>query len=269
MKRRNFFGSLIGASALGVVASKVEADPEQLAYSPKTTSFKTKGVELCSSQLKVAQYFNDDQTREIGYFGGKGVGKTFLHCHLLYNYAMEHPGATLAFARRTLHDARKFFVLSMKEYVEDYGDKSAIRFNGQENFFEFKNGSRLFLFETKERPSDPRFYWLGSVQLDAAVIEHASEISEVAVDAVMATLRKGSMKLIVSAIPPQRTDPVHWLYDRYYMPAAARMLPKGIAFVQGVVEENEYLREGYLDGLRSTLSEGHYKRIVQGNWNIS
>ena len=30
MKRRNFFGSLLGASAIGVVASKVEAEPEKI-----------------------------------------------------------------------------------------------------------------------------------------------------------------------------------------------------------------------------------------------
>lgn len=60
MKRRNFFGSLLGVSALGVVASKVEAEVP-LAYNPqKVARFDWRYSDFPENPVERSMVHSDD-----------------------------------------------------------------------------------------------------------------------------------------------------------------------------------------------------------------
>ena len=128
-----------------------------------TLNFNSQGND---KQREAYGYWADDITTNLTYGGGKGGGKSYLGCALIGGDALMYPNTHYFIARKTLNDLRKFTRPSMQEVMENWGISNRYyKFNGQDNFFEFYNDSKIFLLEAKYMPSDPLYQRFGSMQM--------------------------------------------------------------------------------------------------------
>src|SRR5690606_19886625 len=103
--------------------------------------------------------------------------------------AFIYPGTHYFIARKKLNDIRKFTIPSIHEVFGIWGltDKY-YNYNGQDNYYELYNKSRVYLLEAKLLPSDPEFYRFGSMQMTRGWIEEAGEFEESAKANLMASI---------------------------------------------------------------------------------
>ncbi len=116
-------------------------------------------------QLQAARHWLDDTVTDIGYGGGKYGGKSYLGCSLIFSDALVYPGTHYGIGRVELTDLVKFTYPSIMEVFKEWGLTSEYwRFNGQYNYFELYNGSRVYFIPVKYMPSDPEFQRFGGMQ---------------------------------------------------------------------------------------------------------
>ena len=109
-------------------------------------------------QLQCVKYWADEETIDIVYGGSKGSAKSFTGCSLVLGDALMYPQTHYFIARKKLTDLRKYTIPSIHEVLSVWGiSANYYKYNGQDNFFEFYNGSKVFLIDAKYTPSDQRY----------------------------------------------------------------------------------------------------------------
>ena len=97
--------------------------------------------------------------------GGAGGGKSWLGCEWLLTRCYQYPKTKWFIGRKELKrlmqssfETWKKVCLYHKIPLDDW------KLNGQYNFIEFKNGSRIDLLDVNFQPSDPLFERFGSTE---------------------------------------------------------------------------------------------------------
>ena len=233
----------------------------------KTLTFDTHGN---TKQKEAAKAWVDDSITDILYGGGKGGGKTYLGCSLIFGDALMYPETHYFIARKELNDLRRFTVPSIYEVFNDLGLDPSIylKWHGQDNFFELPNGSKVFLIAAKYLPGDPEYQRFGSMQMTRGWIEEAGEFSPLAKANLQASI--GRWKNDVYGLVPkllQTCNPAkNYLYIDYYKPFRAGKLDSWKRFIQALPQDNKQLPEGYVQNLLRTLSKREKQRLIEGNW---
>lgn len=228
--------------------------------------FDTNGNER---QKEVCRKWADSTTSDIVYGGSKGSGKSFLGSSLIFGDAFMYPGTHFFIARKKLNDLRKFTIPTIYETIEAMGlTKKYVRFNGQDNFFECYNDSKVFLLEAAFLPSDPKYMRFGSMQMTRGWIEEAGEFEEDAKNNLMASVGRWKnteynlpIKLLQTCNPSK-----NYLYHDYYKKHKNGCLEAWKAFIQAFPEDNKMLPPGYIENLRRTLNKNEKERLLYGNW---
>lgn len=229
--------------------------------------FDTRGN---TKQKKVAKYWNDKTVEEIAYGGAKYSGKSFLGCNLIFGNAFMYAGTHYYIARKTLSDLKKFTIPSIYEVFRYWGiTDNMYSFNAQENIFTLYNGSKVYLIEAKDMPSDPLFDRFGSMQMTQGWIEEGQEFSQSAKNNLSATCGRWRneeygipSKLLITCNPAK-----NFLYSEFYDPAKKGMLPKNRAFVQAYPQDNKAGDKKYIERLKNTLDANQQERLLKGNWD--
>lgn len=230
--------------------------------------FNTHGNE---KQKQVARYWIDQTTTDIVYGGSKGSGKSYLGVSLIFGDAFIYPGTSYFIARKSLTNIRKFTIPSIHEVFQHWGITDVMyKYNGQDNYYELHNGSRVYLLDAKYLPSDPEYYRFGSMQMTRGWIEEAGEFEEAAKNNLAASI--GRWKNDVYNLAPkllQTCNPAkNYLYREYYLPHRGNTLPEWRKFVQALPEDNKRLPDGYLENLERSLNPNERERLLKGNWEI-
>ncbi|HYH13575.1 MAG TPA: phage terminase large subunit, partial [Flavisolibacter sp.] len=170
-------------------------------------------------QKQVAREWLNPDVTDIVYGGSKGSGKSYLGCSLIFGDAFLYPGTHYFIARKKLNDIRKFTIPSIYEVFAHWGlNSNYYTFNGQDNFFQLYNGSKIFLLEASPQPSDPLYARFGSMQMTRGWIEEAGEFEEAAKNNLSASI--GRWKNEEYSLPPkllQTCNPSkNYLYREYY-----------------------------------------------------
>ena len=134
---------------------------------------------LQPKQKQAAKYWLDSETEELVYGGAKGGAKSFLGCSLIFSDALVYPGTHYFIARKDLNDLKKFTTPSIHEVFELWGvdfDKY-VKYNGQDNYFELYNKSRVYYLDCKPQPSDPEYHRFGSMQFTRGWAEEIGQIN--------------------------------------------------------------------------------------------
>lgn len=234
----------------------------------RTIDFNVNGNK---KQLEVAKLWNDNTTIDIAYGGSKGSGKSFLGCSLTGGDALIYPKTHYFIARKKLTDLRKFTIPSMHEVLGLWGiTPNYYKYNGQDNFFEFYNGSKIFMIDAKYIPSDPKYTRFGSMQMTRGWIEEAGEFEEECKNNLQASIGRWknkdynlTPKLLQTCNPAK-----NYLYLDYYKPHKENKLPNYRKFVQALPSDNKMLPEEYIDNLLKILSPNEIERLVKGNWEF-
>jgi len=195
----------------------------------------------------------DHTTEYITYGGAAGGGKSWLGCEWLLRNATSFPGTTYFVGRSELKQLRKSTVPTLYKVCNYHKIKkeNLFKFNGQDQCFNFKNGSRIDLIDLKYLPSDPLFERFGSLEYTQGWVEEAGEVHEDAAN--MISSRTGRQhndkynllgKTLITCNPKK-----NWLYYQYYLPHKNNNLPANKAFIKALVTDNKKGESGYIKKL--------------------
>lgn len=220
-------------------------------------------------QKQVCREWADPSVADIVYGGSKGSGKSYLGCKLIFSDAFTYDETFYFIARDSLTNIRKFTIPSIHEVFDDWGLTTDYwDYNGQDNFYELSNKSRVYLLDAKFLPRDPLYARFGSMQMTRGWIEEAGEFKEAAKNNLNASI--GRWKNDVYNLPPkllQTCNPAkNYLYKEYYRKHRDDKLEPWKRFIQALPQDNKKLPAGYLENLHRTLSPNEKQRLLYGNW---
>lgn len=222
-------------------------------------------------QKQVCRFWNDNVTSDIVYGGSKGSGKSYLGVSLIFGDAFMYPDTAYFIARKSLTNIRKFTIPSIYEVFGHWGvDERYYKYNGQDNYFELYNKSKVYLLDAKYQPGDPLYYRFGSMQMTRGWIEEAGEFEESAKNNLSASIgRWNNMtnkwnlhpKLLQTCNPSK-----NYLYRDYYKKNQTGELEGWKKFIQALPADNKKLPPEYLINLERSLSENEKQRLLHGSW---
>ncbi len=225
---------------------------------------------LQPKQIEGANYWLDKETEEFVYGGGKMGGKSYLGCSLIFGDALTYPGTLYFIARHDLIDLKRFTTPSIHEVFEHWGIEPGdyMKYNGQDSLFDLKNGSKVFFFDCKQKPSDPDFHGFGSMQFTRGWIEETGQIKDKAIVNLMASVGRWKndeynlkRKVLLTCNPNKG-----YAYKNFYLPWEKGELPKFRKYVQALPKHNKKAPRDYIQMLYR-LPKDEYERLVLGNWH--
>tara|TARA_R110002012_G_scaffold178040_1_gene343009 strand:+ start:791 stop:2101 length:1311 start_codon:yes stop_codon:yes gene_type:complete len=214
------------------------------------------------------QYLFDKTTKEVLFGGAAGGGKSWVGCAWLILLCMKYPKTRYLMGRSKLDALKKTTLNTFFEVCSMWGVKANehYSFNGSSNVITFDNGSEIILKDLFLYPSDRNFDSLGSLEITAAFIDEANQITEKAKNIVASRLRykldENDLipKLLMTCNPAK-----NWVYTSYYRPAQEKKLKAHKKFIQSLVTDNEYISKHYEKQLFE-LDELTKQRLLFGNW---
>jgi len=142
------------------------------------------------------------------------------------------------------------------------------KLNGQYNYIEFANGSRIDLLDLKYIPSDPLYERFGSLEYTGGWIEEAGEIDFKAFDILKSRIGRQMneqynlpAKMLITCNPKK-----NWLYLDVYRPWKEDRLPKQYAFIQALYRDNPYTALEYGKSLMEIKDQAMKQRLMFGDW---
>ena len=140
--------------------------------------------------------------------------------------------------------------------------------NGQYNYIEFTNGSRVDLLDLKYLPSDPLFERFGSLEYTDGAIEEAGEIHFLAYDVLKSRIgRHLNDEMNIPATLAITGNPKkNWTYSTFYLPSKNGTLPDDTLFVQALYSDNPHTATVYGSQLRDIKDKSTRARLMDGNW---
>jgi len=222
-------------------------------------------------QKLCAEYWLDDTVTDIVFGGAKGTAKSYTGVSLIFGDAFIYPGTHYFIARKKLNDLRKFTRPSIHE-VFNHWDISDLmwKYNGQDNYYELHNGSKVFFLEANYQPSDPLYERFGSMQMTRGWIEEAGEFEEAAKNNLAASVGRwrndeyGLIRKLLQTCNPAK----NYLYRDYYKKFHRNSLESHKRFIQALPQDNKMLEDGYIEHLRQVLSHNERQRLLMGKWEF-
>jgi len=218
-------------------------------------------------QHQAWQYLQDETTNEILFGGAAGGGKSYLLCNWVLISALTYPDTRYAICRARYTTLSKTTLLTFISLINRYELNNLVKYNGTQHIFEFTNGSKVFLIDLYQNPSDPEFNCLRGYELTGIAFDEGAEITIQAFNVLFGTrvrynLKKYNLipKILICSNPTK-----NWLYNRYYIPFRDGVLPQNIKYIQSLSTDNKYLPESYIEQLR-TGPELEKQIYFYGNW---
>lgn len=226
-------------------------------------------LKLQPKQLEAARYWLDQTTEEILYGGAKGGAKSYTGCSLIFSDALTYPGTHYFIARHDLNDLKRFTTPSIYEVFEHWkiNPLSYLRFNGQDNYFDLNNGSKVYYIDCKHQPRDPDYHRFGSMQFTRGWIEEIGQVPDLAIINLGASIGRWKNneydlkgKLFLTCNPNKG-----YAYREFFIPQAEGRLEPHRKFVKSLPTDNKYLSGEYIQRLRR-LPKNERKRLLLGDW---
>lgn len=201
--------------------------------------------------------------------GGAGGGKSWWLCESRLINAIRFPGYRSFIGREELKRLmQSTYVTFTKVCAHHKIPPDFWKLNGQYNYIEFKNGSRIDLLDLKYLPTDPMYERLGSLEYTDGAIEEAGEVEFMAYDVLKSRIGRHMNQefgvrptLSVTGNPKK-----NWTYQTFYRPWKDGKLPKNIAFIQALYSDNPYTAETYGRQLSLISDKSTIERLKFGNW---
>lgn len=211
----------------------------------------------------------DTTTKYVVFGGGAGGGKTWLGCEWLITQCYQYPGTKWFIGREELKRLMSSSFITFLKVATNLGiPKEDWKLNGQYNFIEFTNGSRIDLLDLKYLPTDPMYERFGSTEYTGGWIEEAGEIDFMAFDVLKSRVGRHMNaeynlppKLLITCNPKK-----NWLYSTVYKPWKAGTLDSNYFFIQSLYSDNVYTAKTYGEQLADIKDKATKQRLMFGNW---
>ena len=220
-------------------------------------------------QDKAWQVLQNNIVLYLIFGGGAGGGKSWLGCEWLLTNCYFYPQSKWFIGRKEL---KRLMASTFQTFVKvcQYHKipKEDWKLNGQYNYIEFFNGSRIDLLDVDFKPSDPLYERFGSLEYSSGWLEEAGEEPFGAFDILKTRINRHLNKEL--KIPPKiliTCNPSkNWLYRLVYKPYRNRTLPKEYAFIQSLYGDNPHTAESYGKMLVQIRDKATKQRLMYGNW---
>ncbi|XKX06269.1 phage terminase large subunit [Tenacibaculum maritimum] len=219
-------------------------------------------------QDEALRILTDDVTEELVYGGAAGGAKSWTGCAWLMFMCLAYPETKWFIGRQELKRITESTLITFFKVAKSYGITS-FKYNGQKNFIQFENGSRIDLLELKYLPSDPLYERFGSTEYTGGWIEEGGEINFGAYDVLRTRIGRhyndlyGILaKLFITCNPKK-----NWLYTEFYKPFIKGLLTGIKKFLQALVQDNPFIESGYIERLRRTKDKAKRERLLNANWD--
>lgn len=220
-------------------------------------------------QHEAYEMLDNDNIKYLLYGGGAGGGKSWLGCERLLTWCYIYPGSKWFIGRKELSRLMKSsYITFLKVCAYHKIPRNDWKLNGQYNYIEFLNGSRIDLLDVDLKPSDPDFERFGSLEYTGGWLEEAGEISFKAFDILKSRIGRHKNKefgfksrLLLTSNPNKG-----WLYSVFYKPWKDGKLQKGYRFLQALYTDNPHTAEEYGENLSEISDEHNRKRLMYGDW---
>jgi PBSX family phage terminase large subunit len=220
------------------------------------------------TQEQAIEYLFDDKTTEVLFGGAAGGGKSWVGCSWLILLCLKYPKTRYLMGRSKLDALKKTTLNTFFEVCQEWGiiANKHYNFNAGSNIIKFYNGSEIILKDLFLYPSDRNFDSLGSLEITAAFIDEANQITEKAKNIVASRMRYkldeyGIIPKLLMTCNPAK----NWVYTQYYKPTKEGKQKPYRQFIQSLVDDNEFISKHYKKQLL-TLDELSKQRLLFGNW---
>jgi len=140
------------------------------------------------------------------------------------------------------------------------------KLNGQYNYIEFKNGSRIDLLDLKFLPSDPLYERFGSLEYTDGAIEEAGEVNFLAYDVLQSRIGRHLNDQLKPTIAITGNPKKNWTYKEFYKKDKEGTLPEDTVFIQSLYSDNPHTAESYKKQLSNIKDKSIKQRLMFGNW---
>lgn len=206
--------------------------------------------------------------REVFFGGAAGGGKSWWLCETRLVNCYLHPGYKSFIGREELKRLMQSTYITWTKVCKYHKiPKTDWQLNGQYNYIEFKNGSRIDLLDLKYLPSDPFYERLGSLEYTDGAVEEAGEVDFLAYDVLKSRIgRHLNERGIKPTLAITGNPKKNWTYKEFYLPYRNKTLEEGKAFIQALYKDNPYTAEEYGKQLATIKDKPTKQRLMFGNW---
>jgi hypothetical protein len=212
---------------------------------------------------------NNPGIDEVFFGGGAGGGKSWLVCESRLIKCYQFPGYKSFIGREELKRLMQSTYLTWVKVCQHHKiPQSEWKLNGQYNYIEFRNGSRIDLLDLKLLPSDPLYERLGSLEYSDGAIDEASEVNALAKDVLRSRVGRHLNKefklnpVILCTGNPKK----NWTYYEFYKPWKEGRLERNKVFIQALYQDNPYTAEEYGKQLTQIKDMPTKQRLMFGEW---
>jgi phage terminase large subunit len=221
-------------------------------------------------QSLALQILTDEDHVEILYGGAAGGAKSWTGAVWLLFMCLCYAGTKWFVGRAELKRITQSTYITFKRVAKMYGVSDDLwKYNGQLNYIEFWNGSRIDFLDLKYIPSDPLYERYGSIEFTGGWIEEGGEVNFGAYDTLKTRVGRClnaelglKRKLFITCNPKK-----NWMYDTFYKPWKTGVLLEYRFYIACLVQENPFIDPDYIEGLRSTADKVKFERLFKGNWD--
>jgi len=206
---------------------------------------------------------------EVFLGGGAGGGKSWWLCETRLVNCYLYPGYKSFIAREELKRLMASTYLTWCKVCQYHNiPREDWVLNGQYNYIEFFNGSRIDLLDVKFLPSDPLYERFGSLEYTDGAIEETGEIHFLAYDVLKTRINRhlnieSGIKATISLTGNPKKN---WTYTNFYLPSKNGTLPEGVKFIQSLYNDNPYTAKEYGKQLSGIKDKSTKERLMLGNW---
>jgi len=222
-------------------------------------------------QDEALKILNDNEHVEFLYGGAAGGAKSWTGCTDLAFKCLAYPETKWFIGRESLKRLRESTLITFFKVCSWYGIRRDIdfKYNGQDHFIEFANGSRIDMLDLRYLPSDPLYERYGSIEYTGGWIEEGGEINFGAYDTIKTRIGRhlndkyGILRKLFISCNPKK----NWMYNVFYKPSNAGTLPEHMCYLPCLVQENPFIEKDYIKALESTTDKIKKERLLKGNWD--
>jgi len=201
--------------------------------------------------------------------GGAGGGKSWLACEWLLTNCYFYPDSKWFIGRNELKRLMASSYVTFTKVCKFHNmPRDDWKLNGQYNYIEFFNGSRIDLLDLAYKPTDAMYERLGSLEYTGGFIEEASEVKFKAFDVLKSRIGRhkntefGLMPKMLLSCNPNK----NWLYRVFYKPWKKGTLEDKYDFVQSLYKDNPHTAKEYEESLGDITDNSTKQRLKFGNW---
>lgn len=220
-------------------------------------------------QDEALKLLTDDEHAEVLYGGAAGGAKSWTGAAWLLFMSLCFPQTKWFIGRAELKRITQSTYITFKKVCTRYGAPDDLwNYNGQLNYIEFYNGSRIDFLDLQYKPGDPLYERFGSLEFTGGWIEEGGEVNFGAYDTLKTRVGRClnqeyglKRKLFITCNPKK-----NWMYDEFYKPWRKGTLKDYQAYLPCLVQENPFIDPDYIEGLRTTSDKVKFERLFKGNW---